>query len=357
MMPLNGGCTAIMLADADYAKRVYLDSTNFQKHSTKNKWMLALGGDNNLAFANGHDWKRQRAVVNPAFYRMDLMAEIFNKKIKQSIEKLAMHCGNAINSAASTKSSASSANNGEQLAQTSADAADFKATDDGCALVMASEMMQRLTLDVVGQSVFGHDFNYIENNTDEALNAYNFVWNNIYLSLFHVLMPFLNYVPTAKVQKMNRSLETIDKLLYSLIDKSKQRADKSKSENLLDLMVDSNTQQDNEANKMTDTELRHNVAAFFIAGHETTATSLSFALYCLAKYPQVQQKLYEEIVQSVGAHGGVTYDSVQNMPYLLSVIKETMRWYPPACQISYRMSQREETFGEYTIPANVSFLN
>lgn len=83
-----------------------------------------------------------------------------------------------------------------------------------------------------------------------------------------------------------------------------------------------------------------------IAGYETTATTLHFALYFLAKFPEVQRKVQDEIEQVVGEsvrnplltllnncfQEHVAYEHVTNMPYLSQVIYETLRICPPAPQ-------------------------
>ncbi|KAH7699044.1 cytochrome P450 3A24-like protein [Aphelenchoides avenae] len=69
-----------------------------------------------------------------------------------------------------------------------------------------------------------------------------------------------------------------------------------------------------------------------IAGYETTGTTLHFALYFLAKLPEIQQKALEEIEQVVRDSEHITYEHITNMPYLSQVICETLRICPPALQ-------------------------
>lgn len=209
-------------------------------------------------------------------------------------------------------------------------------------------------MDVLGLAIFGHDFKTLEGAASDAISAYNFAFNNLLLSAFHVFLPFLDYVPSPAVNKMVSSLNIIDNLIYALIEKSKNRPTKEIT-NLLDMMVDSNANETDEALKMTNLELRNNVAVFFVAGHETTSNSLSFGLYCLAKYPEVQEKLYAEIMEKVGKDGEITFKKVQEMEYLFAVIRETMRYYPPIVVTPTRESQKEEILGDYKVPAKVCF--
>ncbi|CAH1391332.1 unnamed protein product [Nezara viridula] len=72
---------------------------------------------------------------------------------------------------------------------------------------------------------------------------------------------------------------------------------------------------------------------FFFAGNETSSSVQSFCLYELALHPEIQQKLREEIQEVIRIHGGVTYQSVNEMKYLHMVVSETMRKYPTLPQL------------------------
>lgn len=71
-------------------------------------------------------------------------------------------------------------------------------------------------------------------------------------------------------------------------------------------------------------------AIFFIAGRETSITTITCVLYELAKHPEMQKRVREEILQTIQDANGVTYDAVHNMKYLHQVINETLRLHPPA---------------------------
>ncbi|GFX11724.1 cytochrome P450 3A21 [Trichonephila clavipes] len=81
-------------------------------------------------------------------------------------------------------------------------------------------------------------------------------------------------------------------------------------------------------------ELVAQCVIFFLAGYDTTASTLSFASYLLALNPECQEKLHDEIVEAVNnANGVLTYEAVQNMKYLDNVISETLRLLPPAVRL------------------------
>jgi cytochrome P450 len=63
---------------------------------------------------------------------------------------------------------------------------------------------------------------------------------------------------------------------------------------------------------MTDETLRSNAVVFFFAGHETTTSAMSYCLYYLSKYLDVQQKLVEEI-EALNTQGAIDVDTIENM--------------------------------------------
>lgn len=66
-----------------------------------------------------------------------------------------------------------------------------------------------------------------------------------------------------------------------------------------------------------------------LAGRDTTACTLTFAIYRLAEHPDILKRLREEILDVVGSNRRPSYDDVRNMKFLRAVINETLRLYPP----------------------------
>jgi cytochrome P450 family 6 len=91
---------------------------------------------------------------------------------------------------------------------------------------------------------------------------------------------------------------------------------------------------------------------FFIAGFETSSTAAQFALYELARNPDIQKKLQEEIDEVSRQHGGkITYEAVQGMELLDRVVAETLRMYPPVPVLTRQCTKT------YTIPGTNAVID
>eukprot|EP00253_Pinus_taeda_P003760 PITA_03760 len=102
--------------------------------------------------------------------------------------------------------------------------------------------------------------------------------------------------------------------------------------------------------KITRETIKAVVLDMFGAGAETTSTILEWGISELLRHPNVMKKLYEEIESVVGQHGNVKESNLETMRYLHSVVKETLRLYPPAPLSIPHESVEAVTVGGYYIP-------
>jgi len=103
-----------------------------------------------------------------------------------------------------------------------------------------------------------------------------------------------------------------------------------------------------------DMRLRQELYTIFTAGHETTANALAFTLYLLAKNPQVEQQLLEELRQVLGSNLP-TVEDVERLPYARMVLAESMRLYPPAWAIG-RQAIRDVEIAGRVLPRDAVIL-
>lgn len=115
---------------------------------------------------------------------------------------------------------------------------------------------------------------------------------------------------------------------------------------LLDLLLDSTV----EGEPLSDMDVREEVDTFMFAGHDTTSSAIGFVLYNLAKYPAIQQKVQDEIVNALGAFNDrVSLRDLNNLHYLDLVIKESLRLYPIVPYFGRKLSEDVQING-YTLP-------
>lgn len=99
---------------------------------------------------------------------------------------------------------------------------------------------------------------------------------------------------------------------------------------------------------LSNEDIREEVDTFMFEGHDTTTSAMTFALYAISRHPDVQKKLYEEIVEIVGKDRNtpLTYRHLQSLKYMELVIKETLRLYPPV-PIYGRRIEEDMEISEY----------
>lgn len=124
-----------------------------------------------------------------------------------------------------------------------------------------SEFTQKMTLDVLGKTIFAHEFNSLQGSLQKDLTAYNALMQNLTNLVYNIFYP-LTYIPFLPYnKKMKSALNEINNLCYRLVELSKQ---KKAATSMLDFMVRSTGQEGGLNLK----ELRDNVVVFFVAGHE-----------------------------------------------------------------------------------------
>ncbi|EDV95529.1 probable cytochrome P450 4d20 [Drosophila grimshawi] len=120
---------------------------------------------------------------------------------------------------------------------------------------------------------------------------------------------------------------------------------------LLDILLQSSIQ----GAPLSDADIHEEVDTFIFAGDDTTSSAVSHALYCIARHPAVQARLYAELVQVLGRNRSapVTQTQLMQLKYLECVIKETLRLYSPVPGFG-RFTTKDLQIGTQTIPANTS---
>lgn len=90
---------------------------------------------------------------------------------------------------------------------------------------------------------------------------------------------------------------------------------------------------------LSDKDLRAEVDTFMFEGHDTTASGLSWIFYCMAKYPEHQEKCREEISEVLGDRDTMEWDDIGKIPYTTMCIKECLRLYPPVPGVARKLAK------------------
>ncbi|XP_075034797.1 cytochrome P450 4B1-like [Mixophyes fleayi] len=108
---------------------------------------------------------------------------------------------------------------------------------------------------------------------------------------------------------------------------------------------------DENGQSLSDKDLRAEVDTFMFEGHDTTASGISWILYCMAKYPEHQEKCREEIREVLGDRQTIEWEDLSRLSYTTMCIKESLRLYPPVPSVSRELSKPVTFFDGRNLPA------
>jgi cytochrome P450 len=191
----------------------------------------------------------------------------------------------------------------------------------------AAEVMMKLTLEIVGKTLFDAE---VGSDADAVGEAVTKVMSNMIASLSSVL-PIPPAIPTRRNRDSRRATGQLDAIIYRLI--AERRMAPADRGDVLSMLL---AAQDEDGTVMTDKQIRDESMTLFLAGHETTANALAWALYLLARNPDVRARAEEEIRAQSHRDGPLQFEHLKHLPFTLAVLKEAMRLYPPAFVIGRR---------------------
>src|SRR5271168_3355057 len=268
----------------------------------KNKRVFGKG----LLTSEGEFWLRQRRLAQPAFHRARISG--YASTMVEYTERL------------------------------------LHEWQDGEERDIHKEMM-RLTLQIVGKTLFDADVERDAQDIGKSMELLLELSANFRRTIF---IP--HWVPTPTNRRMERAIRQIEKVLYRMI--AEKRASGRDSGDLLSMLL---AAQDEDGSRMTDQQLRDEAITLFLAGHETTANTLSWTWWLLAQNPTVEAKLHAEL-RTVLAGRAPSLDDLPKLVYTNHIITESMRLYPPAWGTARPAIEEHEIAG-YSIPkgSGVSF--
>jgi len=272
---------------------------NFRKDRViqNSRWFLGQG----LLTSEGGEWLRQRRLSQPAFHR----------------ERLALYA-RIINGCA------------EEM---------LDSWKDGENRDVHQEMMQ-LTLRVAAKVLFSVD---VKNESKEVAAALNLLMKHSSGARM-LLPPWVRYLPLPFLIRVRRAVRQLDEVVYRII--RERRRSENDNGDLLSMLMSA---RDEDGSRMTDRQLRDEVMTFLLAGHETTALSLSWAWFLLSENPEAENKLHHELARVLDGKNP-SFEDLPRLCYTEAVVKESVRLYPPAWSLA-RTAAEDFEIGGYLVPA------
>lgn len=291
--PMVSGRTGLrwhMVMDPGAIRRILLEKVDDYPKSRATKNILRPAIGDSLFIAEGAHWRWQRRAAAPVFTHRNIanLAPVMAQAAERAATRIADQAPHAVD--------------------------------------MMSEMVQT-TFDVISEVTFSGDGSFDSSKVHQAIDDYIAEAGKI--SLLDMLgVP--DWVPRPGRMMSGNAVGDMKQVADAAIEARKARGAKD-TPDLLDLLlagVDPETKK-----TMNTAELRDNLLTFIVAGHETTALTLAWALYLCAFDQDVQGKARAEIA-GICDDGPITGDQAMQLTFVRQIIDETLRLYPPAGIIS-----------------------
>lgn len=274
---------------------------NYKKSVDYKAIELAVG--KGLLTNEGDSWKSTRKLIQPYFYKetMDVFIETMKTESEELVQKWA------------AKKDPFPINK------------DIKSTT----LKIASELF-------FGVNISNIDFDFtalVDHMNELIIKKMRLPYNKISTK-----------IPLPLHLKIKKAVAQLDSLVYGLINA--ETAALNKQKNLLSLLVLNP--------HLSPQQVRDEVITFTVAGYETTANTLQFLLALLAKHPEKQQKVIDEIrTTNLDEHSYMEW--FKKLPYTHAVIQETLRLYPPAWMLG-RQAKEDDCINGIDIKKGTNIL-
>ena len=214
----------------------------------------------------------------------------------------------------------------EGMATSMVDAAQRQAQiwQDGAQVDMAQEMLH-LTLNIVGKTLFNTDMEKEAETFHQGLATSMEAFRKI--ALAPVWGPLIEQGPFPINARLRQARESLDKVVYRVIEEHRRAG--TDQGDLLSMLLQA---RDEDGSTMDEQQLRDETMTLFLAGHETTAHTLTWTWYLLAQHPEVRSKVQQEVDAVLGDRPA-TFNDLPQLPYIERVVTESMRVCPPVWAI------------------------
>ena len=294
-----------------------------------------------LPFAEGEEHKQQRKVLTPAFSYGQIKALVptFWERSVQLRDKI------------------------EQVIE-----ATGKAGSGGEGVVEVAQWLSLVTLDIIGVAGFGYECNALASapiaggkaeSGSELAEAYDILFNQggraaRIRGLLSAIFPLIAYLPVRRKRQVEKAMAIICRVADKIIQEKKAEVAKtSDSGEELGRDIVTTMLKSGHYSTETDSPIGDQVLAFLVAGSETTATAVTWAIYLLSlpKRRHMQERLRAEIYSHFpdGLPETVTYEALESLKYMRNVMMEVLRLRPPLT-VTLRQAAHDTTLGGEFVP-------
>ena len=283
------GFDLFVVNDPKEVRKIMIDNVKeFPKSDMLHELLKPLLGVS-IFTTNGEVWKKQRELLRPSF-EMTRISKVF-----------------------------------DLMSSAAADMMDrFKKYPDG-SIVEVDEHMTFVTADVIFRTIMSSKLDEIKGK--EILHAFVTFQEETARTAIRKFFCVPQWL--SNILGENKRMKAGAIIRKSLSDIIKPRYDSYKNDNYSDILASLlHTVDASSGERFSFEEILDQVSMLFLAGHETTASSLTWTLYCLSLDQDAQQKAYNEII-SINKDGKFSISDIKEMKYLTNVFKEALRLYPP----------------------------
>ncbi|KAK2865020.1 hypothetical protein FQN49_003983 [Arthroderma sp. PD_2] len=214
-----------------------------------------------------------------------------------------------------------------------------------------NSFVSSVTLDIIGVAAFDEDFKSLNSSANELAATFRKVLEPTWelISYFAACMLLPSWISIRLPMAGNKTLAASKAKLLSLcrqllVDKKAVfQADGKSSITVLSTLLKNGD--------LSDDRIREQMLTFLVAGHETTSTATTFAVYLLATHPEVQDKLRDELIGVLSQYrpDEITVQVLDSIPLLAAIASETLRLWP-VVPLPLRVAIKDTTIQGVTIP-------
>lgn len=270
--------------------------------------LLRILMGNGLVTSSGEFWRGQRKMTQPAFHRRRLDA-IFRMMVActdHAVDRLA-------------------------------------AGEDGRDL---APVFSRLTLEIISRAMFSTDGDEGADRVGEHIATLNEGALRMLRQPWRFLLP--RKIPTPFTAQEVAARRDLDAIVHRIIARRREKPDEH--DDLLAMFLSACDEETGRG--MSDAQLRDEVMTMYVAGHETTANAMCWLLHLVARHPEIQARLHEEVD---AAGDALEQGQLNAYPLVRAVIDESLRFYPTIWSIGRRCVEADE-LGGYRIPTGMPML-